>query len=111
MARRILVAVFALFGCVSLASARTYAEKIQRIPYPTDEADWQKKCRWLRWESAREQEIASSGAAQPGTFAFETKTIARNNVTALASRMSDFRCNAGYVSSAPSAPAKSKGSR
>jgi hypothetical protein len=105
--RRILAAVFVFAGSVSHVSARTYAEKIERIPYPTDQADWRKKCTWLRWETARQQNIASSGTTQPGTFPYETQAIARNNVATLDSRMSDFHCNAGYVSSAPPPPAKS----
>ena len=105
--RRILVAVFVFAGSVSHANARTYAEKIGRIPYPTDEADWRKKCGWLRSEIARQQNIASSGTTQPGTFPYDTQVIARNNVATLDSRMSDFHCNAGYVSSAPPSPAKS----
>ena len=106
--RRILAAVFVFAGSVSLASARTYAEKIEGIPYPTDQADWRKKCGWLRREIARQQNIASSGTTQPGTFSYETQAIARNNVATLDSRMSDFHCNAGYISLAPPLPAKSK---
>ena len=102
MEPRILVTVLALLGCVSQASARSYAERIEGIAYPADEADWKKKCRWLRWEMARQQDIASSGVAQPGTFAFETKAIARDHVSTLASRISDFHCNTSYISSAPS---------
>src|SRR5258708_30127285 len=40
--RRILVALFVFAGSVSLANARTYAEKIEGIPYPTDQAAWPK---------------------------------------------------------------------
>ena len=104
--RPIVAAVFVFAASVSHASARTYAEKIQRIPYPTDQADWQKKCGWLRREIARQQNIASSGTTQPGTFSHETQAIARNNVATLESRMSDFRCSAEYISSAPPPPAK-----
>ena len=105
--RRILAAVFVFAGSVSLANARTYAEKIEGIPYPTDQADWRKKCGWLRREIARQQNIASSGTTQPGTFSYETQAIARNNVATLDSRMSDFHCNTGYITSAPPPPAKS----
>jgi hypothetical protein len=98
--------VFVFAGSASNASARTYAEKIGRIPYPTDQADWRQKCGWLRSEIARQQNIASSGKTQPGTFSYETQAIARNNVATLDSRMSDFHCNAGYISSEPPAPAK-----
>jgi len=42
-----------------------------RDPYPTDQADWRKKCGWLRREIARQQNIASSGTTQPGTFSYE----------------------------------------
>ena len=107
MERRILVAVFVFAGCVSHASARTYAEKIAGISYPTDEADWRKKCGWLRSEIARQQNIASFGVTQPGTFSFETQAIARSNVATLNSSMHDFHCNASYIGSAPSPPAKS----
>ena len=106
--RRILAAVFVFAASVSHASTRTYAEKIEGIPYPTDQADWRKKCAWLRREIAREQNIASSGTTQPGTFSYETQAIARNKVATLDSRMSDFHCNAGYISLAPPLPAKSK---
>jgi hypothetical protein len=105
MERRILAAL-ALAGFVSCASARTYAERIEGIPYPADEADWKKKCRWLHWEAARQQNIASSGVTQPGTFSFETQAIARNNVATLDSRMNAFHCNAGYTS--PTQPPSAK---
>jgi hypothetical protein len=104
---RILATVFVFAGSVSHVSARTYAERIGAIPYPADRADWQKKCAWLRWESTRQQGIASSGTTQPGTFSYQTQAIARNNVATLDSRMSDFHCNAGYISSAPLPSAKS----
>ena len=108
---RILAAVLVFAGSVSQVSARTYAEKIEAIPYPTDQADWQKKCAWLRSESARQQGIASSGTTQPGTFSYETQAIARNNAVMLDARLSDFHCNAGYISSAPPAPAKSNSAK
>ena len=92
---------------VKVSFTGTYAEKIEGIPYPTDQVDWRKKCSWLRSEIARQQNIASSGTTQPGTFPYDTQVIARNNVATLDSRMSDFHCNAGYVSSAPPSPAKS----
>src|SRR6266481_3364188 len=78
--RRILAAVFVFAGSVSLANARTYAEKIEGIPYPTDQADWRKKCAWLRREISRQQNIASSGTTQPGTFSYETKETVEKKV-------------------------------
>jgi hypothetical protein len=100
------VALFVLAGSVCDASARTYAERIAAIPYPTDEADWQKKCTWFRAEIARLQSIASFEATQQGTFSLATQTIAQNNVAAVDSRMTDFHCNAAYISSVQPAPAK-----
>jgi len=102
----ILAVVLAFVGSASHVSARTYAERIQAIPYPADQADWQKKCAWLRSEIGRQQNIASSGTPQPGTFPYETQAIARSHVALLESRRTDFRCDAGYIDSPPPPPAK-----
>ena len=63
--------------------------------------------RRIEAQHARQQNIASSGTTQPGAFSYETQAIARSNVATLDSRMGDFHCNAGYISSEPPPPAKS----
>src|SRR5258708_34403350 len=66
--RRILAAVFVFAASVSHSSTRTYAEKIEGIPYPTDQADWRKKCGGLRRQTPRQQKIPSAGTPKPEPF-------------------------------------------
>lgn len=84
-------------GCAARHPRPSYAEQVAQIPAPTNKADWQHKCAYLRAEIAKQQNIAMLGAAEfQGIYAYLLAADARNNIAALESRASDFNCTAAF---------------
>jgi len=97
------ITLLTLGGCAS-EPKQSYTDRIAQIPAPTNEAERQSKCTWLRSEIARQQNMAAYAASQvQGTYALAAQMQTRNNIAVVESRASDFGCYAAFSGSRPEA--------
>jgi hypothetical protein len=82
-----------LAGCAT--QQQRYAEKLDQIPAPVDNADRQQKCAWIRGEIAQQQKVEIVGREQSSDLTgLATQANAQSKIAALESKANEFNCNA-----------------
>jgi hypothetical protein len=104
------------FGCETTGSQsqRTYQD-LMKDPLPTNNAERDSQCAWIRSEIARMESIAQAAAANtnPNFYGLVWQAKARDNIAALRSRYSQIQCDVMRVAPASpvTQPSKSSESR
>ena len=71
-------------------------EALQARPYPTEIAEIQEECNWVRSEIARMN--SASAASVNSDFATYFQAVARSNIAALEGRAANLNCTAAFSS-------------
>jgi hypothetical protein len=88
----IAVGLLALTGCAT--QQERYEASLDQMPAPTDAADRQQKCAWLRGQIAQQQRIADTAREQTADLTgLATQANARSKVASLDSKTAQFGCN------------------
>lgn len=97
--RHALAALVIASGC---ASEPTYIDHINAIVVPTDDANRQKFCSWVRSEIARQQSMPVSMASPQMRPYFEVTK--GQNVAALEQKASEAQCGAAFLTAPAAKP-------